>query len=395
MPKVNPEILTWARETAGLTREEAANGLGFRDARKWTAVERLSAYESGHDDPSRSVLVRMSRQYHRPMLTFYLSKPPRKGDHGTDFRMLPAERSAKGEAILDALIRDVRARQSMLRAVLQDDDDVEPIPFIASHEMSDGWRTVIASLRSLLKTRRREYRAQPDAAASFDLLRTAAEKAGVFVLLKGNLGTHHTEIGTEVFRGFSIADDIAPFVVINEYDARSAWSFTLLHELVHLILGQTGIDGAHADNDVERFCDDIAGRFLLKDSEIRELGLERGSDVDDLAEQIGEFASKWNLSRAMIAYRAYRIGVISQPAYESLSRYFRRYWLANRATRRERQRQRGSGGDFYFTRRHRIGNGLITLVRRMMDADELSTTKAATVLGVKPQQVQNLLDQSV
>lgn len=392
MPQVNPEILTWARETAGLTQEAAARKLGFKDAQKRTAVERLNAYESGQDDPSRSVLAKMSKQYHRPPLTFYLSKPPRKGDRGTDFRTLPADRSPEGDAILDALIRDVQARQSTVRAVLEDEDDVEPLPFIASHEMSDGWQTIIASLRSLLEVRRAEYRMQPDAAASFALLRTAAEKAGVFVLLKGNLGTHQTEVGTEVFRGFSIADGIAPFVVINEYDARTAWSFTLLHELVHLLLGQTGIGNARADNDAEQFCDDIAGRFLLKDSEILELGIGRGSDIYDWAERIGEFASKWNLSRTLIAYRAYRIGVINQPTYESLSRYFRGQWLTNRDNRRDRQRQSGGGGNFYLTRRHRIGNRLITLVRRMMDADELSTSKAAMVLGVKPQQVQSLLD---
>ena len=80
MPEVNPEILTWACETAGLTREEAVRKLGFRDARKRTAVERLGAYESGQDDPSRSVLVNMAKQYHRPLLAFYLSKPPRKGE---------------------------------------------------------------------------------------------------------------------------------------------------------------------------------------------------------------------------------------------------------------------------------------------------------------------------
>ena len=41
MPEVNPEILTWARETAGLTREDAVARLGFSDARRRTALERL------------------------------------------------------------------------------------------------------------------------------------------------------------------------------------------------------------------------------------------------------------------------------------------------------------------------------------------------------------------
>jgi hypothetical protein len=35
-----------------------------------------------------------------------------------------------------------------------------------------------------------------------------------------------------VFRGFAPADDLAPFIVINDNDP--AHSFTLLHELVHI-----------------------------------------------------------------------------------------------------------------------------------------------------------------
>ena len=392
MPEVNPEILTWARETAGLTREEAARKLGFKDARKWTAVERLGSYEEGWDDPSRSVLVRMSKQYHRPLITFYLSKLPRKGDRGADFRTLPIDRSATDDAILEALIRDVRARQSLVRAVLEDEDEAVPLPFVGSHEISDGWQVVITSLRDLLKVGRKEYRAQSTPADAFDFLRSSVERAGVFVLLKGNLGTHHTEIGTEIFRGFSIADEIAPFVVINEYDANAAWSFTLLHEMVHLLLGQTGVSGARADSNIERFCDDIAGRFLLQNSEIKELGLKNTKSIYDLADQISVFASKRNLSRSMVAYRAYRIGEIDRPAYEHLSSLFRQQWLDNRTNRRERQRQTGGGGDYYVTRRHRTGHGLITLVGRMMVAGALPTTKAATVLGVKPHQVQSLME---
>ena len=389
---MNPEILTWARETAGLTREDAATKLGFRDVRKWTAVERLDVYESGQDEPSRSVLLNMAKQYRRPLVTFYLPKPPRKGDRGADFRTVSSDRSATDDAILDALIRDVRARQSMVRTVMVEEDEAGPLPFVGSHEMSDGRQAVVKSLRSLLGVSPKNYYAQSDADAAFELLRTATEETGVFVVLKGNLGTHHTEINTEVFRGFSIADEIAPFVVINEYDARPAWSFTLLHELVHIILGQTGISGARSGNNTERFCDDAAGRFLLRNNDVRELALGRASDMHHLAERISEFANRRNLSRTMVAYRAYRIHEIDQPMYDRLARYFRRQWLNDRSGRRERQRSTNGGGDFYATRRHRTGNGLITLVRRMMAAEALPTTKAATVLGVKPHQVQSIVE---
>ena len=32
MPKINPAIMIWARETAGLTQEEAARQLGFQNS---------------------------------------------------------------------------------------------------------------------------------------------------------------------------------------------------------------------------------------------------------------------------------------------------------------------------------------------------------------------------
>ena len=392
MPEVNPEVLTWARETAGLTREDAVAKLGFKDVRRRTAVERLDGYESGQDKPSRSVLLSMSNQYRRPLLTFYLPKPPTKGDRGADFRSASSDRSAKDDAVLDALIRDVRARQSLVRAMMKEEDEAMPLPFVGSHDLSDRRVAVVKSLRSILGVRPDNFHAQPGADAAFVLLRTATEEAGIFVVLKGNLGTHHTEIDTEVFRGFSIADKITPFVVINEYDARSAWSFTLLHELVHLVLGQTGISGARSDNVTERFCDDVAGKFLLRNNDVRELALGRASDMHHLDERISEFANRRNLSRTMVAYRAYRIGEINRQMYERLSRNFRRQWLNDRSDRRKRQRRTGDGGDFYATRRHRIGNGLITLVRRMMASEALPTTRAATVLGVKPHQVQSIVE---
>lgn len=89
MTKVNPEILQWARETIGLTLQQAIQKLNISDARGIAAIDRLIALETGEVEPSRSMLVKMAKQYRRPLLTFYMSAPPRKGDRGQDFRTLP------------------------------------------------------------------------------------------------------------------------------------------------------------------------------------------------------------------------------------------------------------------------------------------------------------------
>jgi hypothetical protein len=213
--------------------------LGINDARGVAAVDRLAAIESGAAEPSRPLLLKMARHYRRPLVTFYMSAPPRKGDRGEDFRNV-RDRHTSSEALVDALVRDIRARQGMVRAVLIDDEDAKPLPFIGSMSMRDGAGNVLASIRRTIRLDLAEFRAQASPEAAFALLRSRVEAIGVFVLLIGNLGSHHTAIDVEAFRGFALSDEIAPFIVLNDQDARAAWSFTLIHELAHLWLGATG-----------------------------------------------------------------------------------------------------------------------------------------------------------
>jgi hypothetical protein len=68
--------------------------------------------EAGTEEPSRSVLLNMARVYHRSLLVFYLSEPPRTGDRGQDFRRAPGANPTEYDPTLDALIRDIRGRRS-------------------------------------------------------------------------------------------------------------------------------------------------------------------------------------------------------------------------------------------------------------------------------------------
>ena len=99
------------------------------------------------------------------------------------------------------------------------------------------------------------------------------------MLVLGDLGSYHTELNVEVFRGFALADEFAPFVVINPRDSAAARCFTLLHELVHLWLGEPGISGGDPLDPVEVFCNKVASNFLLPDEELATaLDLNRRTD---------------------------------------------------------------------------------------------------------------------
>ena len=391
MPSVNPEILIWARETAGLSLEQATKALGLSAAHGLTAVDRLKALESGDEPPTRALLLKMSKQYRRSLLNFYLSAPPRKGDRGQDFRTLPPDRSITADALLDALIRDLKARQNLVRSVLEDEEDIEPLPFVGSAKMADGVMPVLHSIQKTLGISLSDYRGRKTADDAFASLRDSAESSGIFVLLIGNLGSHHSAIPVEVFRGFAIADAIAPFVVINDQDAKTAWSFTLLHEIAHLWLGTTGVSGARAESAIEQFCNDVASEFLLPASELGKLNVDRTTSVDDAIPLIAAFARERHISRLMVAYKLYRVGIIAQNTWRILNAKLQEIWLQEKAKKKDTSQKSDSGPNYYVVRRHRLGSALLGFVNRTMNEGMLTPVKAARVLGVKPRNVYPLL----
>lgn len=385
MTRFNPDVFRWARESAGFEPEEAARAIGI-------AAASLQAIEGGEKEPSRTMLANMAKVYRRSLLTLYLPAPPKKGDRGEDFRTVVAERSVEAEADVDALVRDLRARQRLVRSVLDDDEDAAPLDFIGSARMEVGVPALREAIEKLLGVTRAEYRAQKDTDSAFNLLRDKAEGAGVFVLLVGNLGSHHSTIPVGAFRGFAIADPLAPFVVINDGDAKAAWSFTLLHELAHLFLGATGVSGGGApEMKIERFCNDVAGEFLLSRADVEMIDLA-GLSVNDQIAVISKRADHWRVSRQMLAYGLCKAGRLSLDDWRTLSVEIHSRWLAERRREKEIAKvKKSTGPSYYVVRRHRLGSAMLNFAHHAMDAGTLSPVKAAKVLGVKPRSVYPLL----
>lgn len=389
MPRVNPEILRWARESAGLTLAEAARSIGLKSD---SGPERLNDLESGKRDPSRSTLVKMARQYRRPLLVFYQAARPTQGLRGEDFRTLPPDQRSEGaDALLDALVRDVRVRQSMVRSVLADDPDSRKLEFIGSMKRSGGVVAVSNSIRRTIGIDVGEFRSADNVEKAFAYLRKKAEDAGIFVLLVGNLGSHHTALDVETFRGFALADDLAPFIVINDQDARSAWSFTLLHEMAHLWLGQTGVSGAYGTSAIERFCNDVASRLLVSDQELKGLDFSTDTTTSQKVSLIKEFATDNNVSAALVAYRAFRADILQGNDWVTIRDYLRKQWNEEKVDQKARNKRSAGGPNYFVVKKHRVGSALIDFVRRTVAGGELTTVKAGRVLGVRPKNVQPLL----
>jgi Zn-dependent peptidase ImmA (M78 family) len=246
-------------------------------------------------------------------------------------------------------------------------------------------RRIAESVKFSLK----DFRAEKDSGAAFAYLRWQIESAGVFVLLLGNLGSYHTSIPLEIFRGFAVADKLAPMIVINDQDARTAWSFTSLHEVVHLWLGNTGVSAADVSAQIEQYCNDVAGEILLPAAEIADF--PKPFTLEAAAHAISEFAGARRVSRSMVAYKLFRAAKIQRPMWIELTEHFRKAWLAQKQARAEKQKAVEGGPNYYIVKRHRVGDALLGLMRRALDEGTTTYTKAGRVLGVKPTNVEPLL----
>ena len=390
---VNPSMLVWARQTAGLSQELAAQSVGLSASRRSSAVEKLAAIESGTTPPTRRQLMRFADAYRRSPTVFYLASPPTPGPRGEDFRTAPdAPQSSRDSALLGALLRDVRVRQSILRAALEDDEDWRRPELHGLLSLEDGVPNAVAAMRQALGVPNHDWGRGMKPDSAFGWLRGRVEKLGAFVLLAGDLGSHHSAVSERVFRGFALADAVAPFVVVNYQDAVIARPFTLLHELAHICLGATGVSAAPPSarpsrnhDRIEFFCNDVASEFLLPDDALPMSGQMR--TLDAAQEWISPVAQEWRVSEAMIAYRLWRRDRIERDVYRQLHAFYARRWHLKRAEMRD---ERG-GPNYYVVRRHRLGKSLLSQTRRLLQSEEIAYTKAARILGVKPGRVELLL----
>lgn len=395
--QINPRLLTWARETAGFTVPEAAPKLGLKDGANGTAAEKLAAIEET-GQISRPVLQKAAAVFRRPLIAFYLPDVPRRGERGEDFRA-PASAggsvSPKEEAMLDALVRDVRARQQLVREILEDEEEVVKLPFVASMSKNSSPKAVAEAVRLAIdfKIDAQERCGTPE--HLFRQLRSAAERAGVYVLVLGDLGSPQSDISEQVFRGFALTDSFAPFVVINDNDAAAGRSFTLVHELAHIIVGSSGVSGPlrrSSKNPVERLCNDAASCFLLPPGALDAIAQSaKGADATTANQLSAAIAAKWNVSQAVVVYRFARNDWISDETASILFASFADRWRQHKERVRQEREPDASGPGYYQLRRSMIGARLLDLTRRALRGGFITRTTAAKVLGVRPTGVEAML----
>lgn len=378
---VKPELLRWARETAGFTLEAAAKKLSL------STFERLAAFEAGRERPTVVQLRNAARVYKRPLAAFFLPAPPPTPEPPRDFRRLPGVDVPEPSPSLRLEMRRARRRRAV---ALELAAELEiPVPeFTLRADPEDDTDAVAGRGRewlgvSLLK--QSSWRGEYDALNGWI---AALEDREVLIFQAG-------AVALDEMRGFSLSEPRLPVIVLNAKDAPRARVFTLMHELTHLMLHQGGLcDPSRvgrrtrtAEERIEVFCNRVAGALLVPNAALLEdPRVSRARPTTTWSdEDLRDLAQRFAVSREVILLRLLFLDRTSEAFVRRKLEQFKREYA---------ERTRGEGGFAPLHRRAVRDNGrhYTWLVLESLERGHITLADVSDYLGVRLKHLPRIAD---
>jgi Zn-dependent peptidase ImmA (M78 family) len=326
---VAPGLLDWAADRSGRDPE---------DLRR--RFPRLPAWREGEVRPTVKQLEGFARATDTPFGYMLLPEPPEEPLPLPDFRTIPGNRRRRPSPNLLDTIYICEQRQDWYRGYLRE-TGAERLGFVGSLDTDTDVVVAARAMQEVLDFGIQERSRMSSWSEALREFAERAEEAGVLVMVSGIVASNtHRPLDPEEFRGFALADELAPVVFVNGADTKAAQIFTLAHELAHVWLGQTALSDARlearTDEEVERWCNAVAGEFLIPEEDLR------GEFAEDapLAEEVSRLARRFKVSTLVVLRRLFDADYLG----------WRRYRAAyDDELARIRDVAPAGGGNFYNT----------------------------------------------
>jgi Zn-dependent peptidase ImmA (M78 family) len=322
-------VLRWAAQRAHLNDDDLS-----------TRFPKWSLWLNGEAQPTLKQLENFARLTHTAFGYFFLPEPPVLSLPVPDFRTVRDETLREPSSDLLDTLYLCQQRQDWYR----DHARLHGLPalaFIGSARAEDAPETVARRMREMLGLSAESRRQLATWAEALRQLISKAEDAGVMVMASSVVGSNsHRKLDVGEFRGFALADELAPLVFLNGADSKAAQMFTLAHELAHLWLGASGVSDTQAgrvpEQRAERWCNQVAAELLMPMQALR-----RTYQADaPLLTEVQRLAREFKVSTLVALRRLFDAGFINQAAL----------WQHYREEQRRLQEleQRGTGGGEFY-----------------------------------------------
>ncbi|MBW7997453.1 MAG: ImmA/IrrE family metallo-endopeptidase [Candidatus Glassbacteria bacterium] len=369
---VNPALLTWARETAGLSIKDVVESMKLKSV----TSETVNAWEAGTDYPTYAQLKKLAYKiYKRPLALFFFPNPPVEETPKQAFRTLPDYEINNLPSRMRLLIRNARAMQLNLSELY---DNANPAKKNVVKDLSfdpnvEADKMAIA-IRKYLQVDIQEQTKWKDSEIALKAWRDILEDNGVFIFKDA--------FQLKDFSGFCLYDDQFPIIYVNNSKAKNRQIFTLFHELAHLLFRTGGIDTriekyidflVGENRLIEILCNRFAGEFLVPSEDFRQI--VRGRQIDDNSIQF--IADHYNVSREVILRKAFDLNLVDQRYYQDKVEEWRK-------SLKEKKRD---GGDYYKTKSAYLGEKYLGTAFSRYYHNRISIEQLSEYLGVKVKNV--------
>lgn len=368
--KINTDMLVWARERSGIAVPEFARKCGVSE-------EKLNKWESGQLPLTFKQAMTYAGKAHVPFGYLFLAQPPVDNLPIPDLRTIDSQGCQKPSAELLDLIKLMLQRQEWYKEYLKM-QFAEPNPIVGKFSAKDGVAAIVQNMRSKLGVGEHPDRGKWD--DYYRDLVSRIEAVGILVMRQSYLGHHTRPLRVEEFRGFAIADNYAPIIFVNHADALGARLFTLIHELCHIWIGQSGIsDGStKTQRKEEILCNEVAAEFLVPAEEFKSLWK---TDFDSWQANLPPLETHFHVSTWTLARRALTLNFITNAQYH-------RFIMAQQATYKDRESS--SGPTYYQTKKAQLSNRFSRAVVSEALSGQLLLREASQLLdGIKPSKIVN------
>ena len=150
---------------------------------------------------------------------------------------------------------------------------------------------------------------------AFNYYRSVLESKGILV-------SQISGVSLEEMKGISIYYDEYPIIAVNNKDYERAKTFSLMHELAHLIRRSSSlcmIDFNERNDEEEKLCDRIAAEILMPKEifvNLSKLEINHSGEWDD--ESLRSVADRFGVSIFAVIRRLFETGLIDKSFYISL-----------------------------------------------------------------------------
>lgn len=329
---ITPSVIKWAREYRKFSTEEVAHKLKRPE-------KEIIAWENGEISPSLAQARNLSELYKISLAVFYLPEPPRDFSILKDFRKIPSDKPKKDSPQLSFLISGLQDKQEWLKEYFIFEEKKE-LEFIGSARLTTPTSLVAKSIREHLSISADDQINLSGRSEFLRLLIRKAENIGISISRQGRVG--RVKIDCIEIRGLAICDKYAPFIFVNSNDAKSGQIFTLIHELAHLWINQSGISNISdipntKFDPVEVYCNKVAGEFLLTSHDFWNIW-DQEKIQHNLLDAIRQVADKFKVSPEAVSRKLLDNDRITDNEYEQLRKQYQQDWIEYNKKKKEKQK---------------------------------------------------------